>query len=543
MTSPEVRIHTDAKADDLSGQLNARAFTLGTDVAFAGGEYKPGTPVGDALIAHELAHVVQQGGGSQSGGTQTKDASLGDESSLEQDADRSAVGAVVSGVTANAVPRLKSGLKLQRCANCGKAQVKSPRDVKSAATDESACALDAAAGKLRKDLMTSFELADVTQEQGSCWTAAELTKVKTALGKMPAEQRSAIKGVTLLRVKTSNCKHGEPDACFRQDIDKQTGARRDVIEMADSAFDQDIDFEGTGNVKSYRTDMSGKKIEMLPSQDALLHEVGHAVESAPQRGAIAARFIVDLDASKKQDVVNAAIQQINDASVPTFNLSFSSNAKEAAYQHALVAASRSVQAMVDAIGDPSQARASEIKRIQAGFKSALQAARGRLKDLAARRAALSGGSSVIMPEVEGPLNARVAAGGVLATALEARVASQQTLESAEKLERAESAHIKFGSRKESADLSISRRLAELIAIVQLKGIDIKGGPLRTYIKDNWPDHPEELYADLYQMSVTEPEGLKAFDADLALFFQNPIGPKGAWKAKVNQWIAMHTQPH
>ena len=120
-----VRVHTDAKAGELSGQLNARAFTIGSDLAFAGGEYKPGTLIGDALIAHELAHVVQQGGGTQAGTAQNKSASLNDESSLEQDADRSAVGAMVSAWTgakkglteigANALPRLKSGLKLQKC--------------------------------------------------------------------------------------------------------------------------------------------------------------------------------------------------------------------------------------------------------------------------------------------------------------------------------------------------------------------------------------------------------------------------------------------
>jgi hypothetical protein len=80
------------------------------------------------LIAHELAHVVQQGGGKQAG-PQTKDAGLRDDGSLEQDADRSAVGAVVAAWTgarrglaeigANALPRLKSGLKLQKC-NCNK---------------------------------------------------------------------------------------------------------------------------------------------------------------------------------------------------------------------------------------------------------------------------------------------------------------------------------------------------------------------------------------------------------------------------------------
>lgn len=36
------------------------AFTVGSDIAFARGAHRPGTLTGDALIAHELAHVVQQ---------------------------------------------------------------------------------------------------------------------------------------------------------------------------------------------------------------------------------------------------------------------------------------------------------------------------------------------------------------------------------------------------------------------------------------------------------------------------------------------------
>ena len=55
-----VRVHTDARAAQLADKLNARAFTLGSDIAFGASEYQPGTPIGDALIAHELAHVVQQ---------------------------------------------------------------------------------------------------------------------------------------------------------------------------------------------------------------------------------------------------------------------------------------------------------------------------------------------------------------------------------------------------------------------------------------------------------------------------------------------------
>jgi hypothetical protein len=57
-----VRIHSDTQAAALSAGLNARAFTIGRDIAFGVGEYQPGTLIGDALIAHELTHVIQQGG-------------------------------------------------------------------------------------------------------------------------------------------------------------------------------------------------------------------------------------------------------------------------------------------------------------------------------------------------------------------------------------------------------------------------------------------------------------------------------------------------
>jgi|GEM_PF-6953270 len=58
-----VRIHTDAQSDQLNQSIQAKAFTTGQDVFFRSGEYNPGSRDGQELIAHELAHVVQQGGG------------------------------------------------------------------------------------------------------------------------------------------------------------------------------------------------------------------------------------------------------------------------------------------------------------------------------------------------------------------------------------------------------------------------------------------------------------------------------------------------
>ena len=55
-----VRVHTGAGAAAAATRLGARAFTHGSDVAFASGEYAPQTEGGRRLLAHELVHVVQQ---------------------------------------------------------------------------------------------------------------------------------------------------------------------------------------------------------------------------------------------------------------------------------------------------------------------------------------------------------------------------------------------------------------------------------------------------------------------------------------------------
>ncbi len=55
-----VRLHDTAAAHRLAGQHLARAFTVGSDVVFNAGRYRPETQDGRGLLVHELAHVVQQ---------------------------------------------------------------------------------------------------------------------------------------------------------------------------------------------------------------------------------------------------------------------------------------------------------------------------------------------------------------------------------------------------------------------------------------------------------------------------------------------------
>jgi hypothetical protein len=57
-----VRVHTGPGADHAASGLHARALTTGTDILFRSGAYEPGTD-GERLLAHELAHVVQQSRG------------------------------------------------------------------------------------------------------------------------------------------------------------------------------------------------------------------------------------------------------------------------------------------------------------------------------------------------------------------------------------------------------------------------------------------------------------------------------------------------
>jgi Domain of unknown function (DUF4157) len=118
----DVRLHDDARGASLARDLRAHAFTLGSHVAFADGRYRPGTPAGDALLAHELAHVVQQGGGAPAAPVA--------ERAVEDDADRAAAGAVAAiyapeRALVEKKSSIRTGLRLSRCSSAPQIQVKS----------------------------------------------------------------------------------------------------------------------------------------------------------------------------------------------------------------------------------------------------------------------------------------------------------------------------------------------------------------------------------------------------------------------------------
>ena len=76
----DVRVHDSEASYTLASSLNARAVTIGTDIFFDRAQYEPGLPSGDALLAHELAHVLQHRDGELAAGTAGRWAYLGKES-------------------------------------------------------------------------------------------------------------------------------------------------------------------------------------------------------------------------------------------------------------------------------------------------------------------------------------------------------------------------------------------------------------------------------------------------------------------------------
>jgi len=78
-----VRVHEGGAA----AGLGAAAFTQGEDIHFAPGRFAPGTPAGDELIGHELAHVVQQRAG-RVAMPQARGAAINADEALEREADQ-----------------------------------------------------------------------------------------------------------------------------------------------------------------------------------------------------------------------------------------------------------------------------------------------------------------------------------------------------------------------------------------------------------------------------------------------------------------------
>jgi hypothetical protein len=152
-----VRVHTGADSAAAARAIGARAYASGPDIHFADGQYAPGDPTGLHLLAHEVAHTVQQGATAGEPQCALEVSEPGD--AAEQEADRVA-DALVAGRLAP-MPTIAASLpqrKLQRWADSSSAQA--VIRVIDAATPEQLGHIEAALGDAEgsADAMVPVEL-------------------------------------------------------------------------------------------------------------------------------------------------------------------------------------------------------------------------------------------------------------------------------------------------------------------------------------------------------------------------------------------------
>jgi len=136
-----VRVHTDSLAAQSAHAVGARAYTVGNNIVFGAGQHAPATPSGRRLLAHELAHVVQQGRGGPSVEVSAKP-------SLEQSAEHAAESAItgnrirIAGSAKPHIARFPIATTPADFPVAGKKQ--DPGDIMNIYFDRNSSALDAA---------------------------------------------------------------------------------------------------------------------------------------------------------------------------------------------------------------------------------------------------------------------------------------------------------------------------------------------------------------------------------------------------------------
>ncbi|HEU0033901.1 MAG TPA: DUF4157 domain-containing protein [Kofleriaceae bacterium] len=110
-----VRVHTDGAAAAASDALGARAYAVGQDVYMGAGQYNPSSPDGAFLLAHEVAHTVQQRGASTGPQCKLEVSEPGD--ALEADADQAATAMVLGRSASVASAGVGAARKIMRFGN------------------------------------------------------------------------------------------------------------------------------------------------------------------------------------------------------------------------------------------------------------------------------------------------------------------------------------------------------------------------------------------------------------------------------------------
>jgi hypothetical protein len=338
-------------------------------------------------------------------------------------------------------------------------------------------------------LMTTFKLSGVKEEKGKTWKIGELSKVEQAFARLKPDDIAALEGVDLIRtdkIVDPNDSTRELSGLFSHAERVATGAtsasRSASIRLADLAFAGD------------RVSFVGDKAGAAPgSFEAILHEVGHAVETKAQRDATFA-------AAEATAKLNAADQAVNGAAATFNSAAQQARARMNGYsrqdRRAMVGYLNAFNAVIAALNQFGQSTAAQSAARQTAAQQAINnrnARRASLQTTAPNHPALTDFAQAETRQNE------------WFEAAKARVAPRAAFEQARAAR----------ARTEVTEGGRSRRLQNFVTFVTRNRID----PLTDYARRNWPNHPEEFFAEAYSLWLNDPTYLKSNAKDLFDWFE------------------------
>jgi hypothetical protein len=236
----DVRLHTASPAQDAAAALDAQAFTRGRDIYFGAGAYDPASHTGREVLAHELAHVVQQRQGERG---QASPASAAHEQEAHAAAHRAVAGqpaSVTQAVQTSAVQRL-------------------PRTEAVPAHQPAAAAPSpTAAPQTRTPLLTPTIVAAVTRLLGE--TAFEVQQIALYIAPDHDRPRLLIDALALFPAAWQEITGQQPTTTARMDFLAECGrtiwehVREAFLRTMDQRYQADVAFRRKVDHARHRTE-------------------------------------------------------------------------------------------------------------------------------------------------------------------------------------------------------------------------------------------------------------------------------------------------
>jgi hypothetical protein len=491
----DVQLYTDSTANQSAKNVNALAYTHGSDIVFGAGQYQPGTDAGKRLLAHELTHVVQQ---------------------------RSNTNLVQRDEAADEAARLAEEKKIA-----------------------------ALTVKIKAHGIVSVDNGDAT------FTSAELELAEKALAGLPAADKASIKGAKLVRVSSLGSAAGMYSN--EQGYDDTTVTDEQKIKLSDKAFATGVTSAESIRLVTHEVGHAVASMPHRKAETAAISAGANTNKKINEQNTASDEFNIANDAlNTALDELQAAEDTLNNTDTankgamdaarkdvaakkkPIATLRSQRSTKEAKFKTAesATAAAQLVQQTKETASSAKLANIDDLKTDattkQASMKAAYDAAKaiitGADVDSTDYRSALTSAEDAIIKfydenaatdvtESEAD-SARSVGEGAIAERNSKRADLAQkdpnntALTTLMPVETAQDSFFKAATvlaSNKAMNLSVKR----FYDLVTSKGISPN---LTKYAADNWPHKPEEFYAEAYSFFVTRPKDLEAHSKDLYDWF-------------------------